>query len=77
MWGWCQDTAMYWWMALGSLFWGVVVVGIIFALDRVFTGRPGRRSGARLPVSAGTQPGDDDAEISEEQIERIRDRLLH
>ncbi len=76
MWDWCQDAAMYWWMALGSIFWGVVVVGMIYFLDRFFRDRKGGGTASRLPVVTGATLPKEEPEVSEDEIERIRDRLL-
>ncbi len=76
MWGWCQQTVMFWWMALSSMFWGVVVVGIIYFLDRVSKDRKGGGTASRLPVVTSATRDDEETEISDEEIERMRDRLL-
>ncbi len=53
--------SMYWWMALGSISWGTLVVGTIFFLGRALTTR------TRRPNAA--------AEISEEEIKAIQDKF--
>ena len=79
MWGWSNDTAMYLWMALGSIFWGTLVVGIIFFLSRALTRRTKRRlareSESQQPVATGVTRGDEGGEISEEELKRIRELL--
>lgn len=66
---------MYWWMALSSIFWGVVVVGIIYFLNRRIPGRPGGETVSPITAATGAPRHDEGDSISDEEIERMRDRL--
>ncbi len=76
MWAWPQDMAMYWWMALGSIFWGIVVAGIIHLVGRSLTDRTARRSQSapHAAVTTATPHNQEDGS-AEEEIERIRDKF--
>jgi hypothetical protein len=66
---------MYWWMALNSLFWCVVVVGIIYFLNRRIPGRPGGETVSAITAGTGSPRHDEGDSISDEEVERMRERL--
>ena len=78
MWSWCQATAGYWWMAVASIFWGAVVVAVIYLLNRSLAAAHDRRDQAREShegqIRTANQGGVPD-EISEDELARLRETL--
>jgi uncharacterized membrane protein len=77
-WGW-TDSTMFWWMAAGSLFWGVVVVAGIYLMTR--TGEHDGESRSGAPAQK-TEPSLHtprhrfaEDEISDDELERVRAKL--
>jgi len=70
---------MYMWMALGSLFWGVVVAGIVYVVGRTLARRTegiaAQEPTTQEPFGAGALRPGDGIGISEEEIRRMRDLL--
>jgi len=78
MWGW-HDSAMLWWMAAGSVFWGVVVVAGIYLITRMSEhdrGAPAaaHRQIAELPLEIARRRYAA-GEISEDEFKRLRDNI--